>query len=259
MPFVKNELVEQDADYGRTINRSFDIWIKPHVESLGGKFEKEKIVAFLVELFPDGKPPKVLLNQEVSCTVEFNKPLVKREDVGKTLTVNLNDIKSFSWSSKDLDPNSGKVLVVRFNPSWWILTFDFRYNQETVKKKLQRAKEFLKAAKALLALKKCLTHPLIDCIRIVQELVFEIRISIHAMTVDKKASKTSKHLARKMKIEELKASAFFSSDFTDQYLSLYAKWNPSRYGEGDFSKSVSKSELKKMIGTLEREMKRVRV
>lgn len=258
MPIVKNELVEQDTGYGRSINQVIDIWVKPHIESKGETFNKEKIGAFLVELFPDGRPPNILLNDEIRCKVEFHKPLVKREDVGKPVTVNLKDIKSFSWSDEGMDPNSGKMLVVRFNPTWWILTFDFRYHQETIRKKLPRAKEFLKVAKLLLSQKKISTHALIDCIRITQELIFEMRTSTHAISVDKAvARKKGKHFARKVKLEELKASAFFSPDFTDQCVFLYEKWNPSRYGEADFSKDISKAEFKKIVATLNAEIKNI--
>lgn len=150
MPFVPNQLVEKNEGFGRTINQFFDLWIKPYFKRKRQKFDKQKFGSALIELFDDGTKPKIRLNNDVKIEIEFKSPRIKPKDVGKNISVDLKEIKSLTWSREGLDENSAKVLVARFNKHWWILNFDFRYNQGNAKKILARAQEFLSSCKTIL-------------------------------------------------------------------------------------------------------------
>ena len=72
MPPVQNQLVEKNEGYGRTINKFLDIGIRPYFRrKKKRKFDKQKFGSALIELFDDGKKPKIRLDNEVRIEIEF--------------------------------------------------------------------------------------------------------------------------------------------------------------------------------------------
>ncbi len=59
-----------------------DIWIRPYFKKKKRKFDKQKFGSALIELFDDGKKPKIRLDNEVRIEIEFKKPKIKPENVG---------------------------------------------------------------------------------------------------------------------------------------------------------------------------------
>lgn len=248
MPFVPNKLVEKNEGYGRTINQFFDLWIKPYFKKKKLKFNKQKFGSALIELFDDGKKPKIRLNNEVKIEIEFKKPKIKPEDVGKNIPVDLKEIKSLSWSEKGLDENSAKVLVARFNKHWWILNFDFRYNKGNAKKILTRAQEFLSSCKTILRKKEYCPHVLIYLIWSTAELILDAKFLLHAQ----KTKKT--HQARKEKLEGPLGDSFFSPEFSSLLLIHYDIKNDARYAGDDYSKKYDRAFFRKQVKILEKEI-----
>lgn len=251
MPLVQNKLVEKNEGYGRTINQFFDLWIKPDFKKKKRKFEKEKFGAALIELFDNGRKPKIRLNQEVKIEIEFHSPKIKPEDVGKQIPIDLKEIKGLSWSQKGLDENSAKVLVARFNKDWWILNFDLRYNQGNVKKILGRAQEFLSGCKTVLRKKEYCPHVLIYLIWSVAELILDAKLLLHTQKTKKS------HRKRKEKLKSPLGVSFFSPEFSSLLLTLYSIKNGARYADGDYSKKYDQKSLRKQVRILEKEIERI--
>ena len=147
---VTTEEVEKNAGYGQIINRLIELYVKREMESrkIGG------FNAVLIEFFDDGREAKFYFDDEVQYRIHFRKagmfnPL---EDIGKTKTFNLRDIKNIEAIEETLDPNSAKAYIIRWGKpktTHWILWREPRFNKQVAKGKLERAKEFLSAAERL--------------------------------------------------------------------------------------------------------------
>ncbi len=245
---VPNNLVEKNEGYGRTINQFFDIWLKPYYKELRQKFDKQKFEATIIELFDDGRNPKIKLGDNAQIEIEFKKPKIKPEDVGKNISVELKEIKSVNWPSKGMDKNSAKVLLLRFNKDWWILNFDFRYNQGNAKKKIGRAEEFLSACETMLRKKDYCPHVLVYLIWSTAELILDAKFLLHAQKTN------NSHYKRQEKLKSPIGNSFFSPNFQTLLLTLYKIRNGARYGNKDYSRQYNIKDFRKYVKTLKEEM-----
>lgn len=241
---VPNRLVESNEGYGKTINQFFNLFIEPYYQGERHVFKKEDFVSAIIEIFDDGRKPKIRLNEDARIALEFKSQKIKSEDVGKKISIDLKEIKSVSWSSAELDENSAKALVIRFNQDWWILNFDFRYNQGDVKKKLERASEFYSSCETILRKKEYCPHVLIYLIWATAELLLDAKLLQHAQRAKRD------HDDKKKKLKSPIGQSFFSADFQTMLLNLYKIRNGARYGNKDFSKKYKKSDLRAYVEIL---------
>lgn len=123
--FIPHNNVESDQNFGQVIN-------KARVEYIGPELKHRNITSFSVagiEVFSDGNC-KVYLNDEVQLVIGFKDRKIKPSDIGKPIEINLHEIKNVKWHDKELDKNSAKILVARFNDNWWILDTDFKRHKK---------------------------------------------------------------------------------------------------------------------------------
>ena len=142
---VRDIDVKEPKGYGITINQTKQLYLDEVMKERG----VASLRAAIIEVFDDHRPPKVHLNDEARIVVGLNTSKIAREDVGKRLDIDLKDVKEIEWHTDGLDGNSAKIMLVRWNKDFWVLHFDFRYNQEYGKPKISRAKDFLRAAERL--------------------------------------------------------------------------------------------------------------
>jgi len=134
--FIPNKNVKNDVSFGEIVNQI----VKDFIRS---ELKKRKITQWsnaLIEIFDDGKT-KIALDDEVKMIMEFKKPKVKQNDVGRPITVNLKEIKNLTWDKTNVDKKSAKILILHFNKNWWVLNTDFR-NNKTLKEKYKVKRTF---------------------------------------------------------------------------------------------------------------------
>jgi HEPN domain-containing protein len=145
---VPLENVKKNVGLGRSINQLIRLIIRPELKQQ----DREKFTSAIVEMFPkEGQKPKVYFDENATFQLKLKDERVTPEAVGKTF-------KELGWSMDDVediqipdgfgDPNSGKAFIIRQDP-YFFLFFDFRYNRARVKAQLERAKEFIAAARKL--------------------------------------------------------------------------------------------------------------
>ena len=149
-----------------------------------------------------------------------------------------------------MDENSAKVLLVRFNKDWWILNFDFLYNQGDAKKKIGRAQEFLSACKTMLRKKEYSPHVLIYLIWSTAELILDAKFLLHGQKTK------NDHDERKKKLISPIGNSFFSPNFQSLLLTLYKIRNGARYGNKDYSRKYSIKDFRAYVKTLGEEMRK---
>jgi HEPN domain len=131
-------------EFTRTlVDHVFELWVSPEVQRRGLTLHRADIRQVLVELEP-GKAPRIFLNEEVQLT---GNSIAKRDITeGEELTV--EDIEQVTeLRPLSVGPNSGWLVFMRLGFRE-LISFDFRYNKAKVSITLNRAREFLMAAKA---------------------------------------------------------------------------------------------------------------
>src|SRR3989338_10466367 len=127
--FVQNENVKNNQSFGQVISKAIKEYIEPELK-------QRKLTGFAsvgIEILQDGTH-KVYLDNEVQLLLEFKKRKINPSDTGKTINVDLHEIKDIKWHDKKLNKNSAKILVVHFNKDWWIWSADFKNKKELEEK-----------------------------------------------------------------------------------------------------------------------------
>lgn len=249
MPLVSNELVKNNAGFGRTINQCIDLFVKPYLKKSGQTYNQDTFRTALIEIFDQGRKPKVKFGTDVSIKIEFNKGrTLSKKDIGKPVTLDLREIKDISWHEGDLDVNSAKILIMRFNKGYWVLNFDFRYNQKIVEEIKARATEFLEGTKTLLRKKLFTPHVLIYLLWSAAELTLDARLRQHAQETK------NNHYVRKQLLEGGAGLSLVSRQFRDVLLKMYKIKNDARYANKDFTRKYNRSELKRLYRIIATEL-----
>lgn len=249
MPVVSNKLVKNNTGFGRTINQCIDLFIKPYLKESGQAYSQDTFRTALIEIFDQGRKPKVQFGTDVSIKIEFKQGRVlSKKDIGKPITLDLREIKDISWHEGDLDANSAKILIMRFNKDYWVLNFDFRYNQKIVKEIKARAAEFLGGTKTLLRKKVFTPHVLIYLLWSAAELTFDARLRQHAQETK------NKHYVREQSLKGGTGQSLVSREFRDVLLEMYKIKNDARYANKDFTGKYDRKELKRIYRTIAKEL-----
>jgi len=123
--FVPHDNVENNESFGRAINKVREFYIEKEVAA-------RKVKGFTVagiEIFDDGNT-KVYLDLEVQISIKFKKNKIKPSDKGKLVNIDLQEIEDLKWYDKNLNKNSAKILVIRFNKNWWVYYADYKKRKE---------------------------------------------------------------------------------------------------------------------------------
>lgn len=247
MVIVLNEDVRNNAWFGRDINEYTNLYIKPFLEKNG---QTDFRVA-LIELFDKTTEVRIKLNTDVLLDVEFNKPVLKPDDVGITKDIQIEDLKNITWTQDGNDGNSAKILVFQYNKDFWILDTDFRYNQENAKKILDRAFEFFLGSNIMLKATHYNVHVIIYLIWSTAELILDAVLALYAKRPESKTSHTQR-------IEKLKTNPWlFSAEFSTLLVEISNIKNHARYWDNDFTERYDKSFFEKQLEILEREIQEI--
>lgn len=124
------------------VDHVFELWLWPEVQRRDLPLDRAGIRKALVELEP-GKAPRVLLNEEAELVAGF----VPKRAIGEGEEVTLEDIERLTdLRPASVGPNSGWLVFARLG-SQEMVAFDFRYNRARASAIIERAREFLSAAK----------------------------------------------------------------------------------------------------------------
>lgn len=127
--FIPHKNVELNQSFGQVINKIKKEYIEPELAK-----RKLKSVAIAgIEILKNGKH-KMYFNNEVNFVIEFKDKKANPNDVGKTISLDLHNIKEVQWNDKKLPKDSAKILVWRFNQNWWIYYADFKKRKELEEK-----------------------------------------------------------------------------------------------------------------------------
>ncbi len=215
---VTNKKVLSNEGYGITINQMIQLFINPELK----KRKKSRFKAALIELF-DYQDNIVRIDNEFKCEFELMKPILKKTDVGKPKNYKLEDLKDISWHEKSTDPNSAKILLIKWNKDWWIIDYDFRYNKQIAKKLSNRSEEFLSLVELAYKNKyELYKNPLIELLWASAELVIDSKLFL---IPTKQRSK--KHSDKKERLNKL-ASPDKNSIFSQEFLVLFNYLTKSR-------------------------------
>jgi len=119
--FIQNQNIESNQSYGKIINLIKKEYIEPELK----KRNLAQFKAAGVEIF-ENESHKVYLDSEVQIIIEFKKKKVEPTDIGKSINIDLQEIKNIKWVDKKLDKNSVKILIIHFNENWWIYLADYK-------------------------------------------------------------------------------------------------------------------------------------
>lgn len=251
MVVVSHKDVIEGKSLGNMINQFFDLWVCPNLPIGTDIMNINQFRSCLVELFPQGGLPKVLLNQDAHFHFELNSPKLSPEDVGSNLSFDIKDIKDLKWIDSKMDPNSAKVMIVRFNTDLWIVNFDFRYNLSKAKNRLQRVHEFTSSITTQLRKHEYCPNVLVYLLWSLSELIWDVKLHLIAQEVT-----NGSHKDRIDKLEIWK-NLIADQEFFDVYEQLAKSKNMARYGEQNIPRSFNKAKLQSFFSILKREAKTI--
>lgn len=254
MIIVSNNLVLNNQWYGRTINDVLRVFIIPYYTKIQKTFNQDNFSCGLVEMFESNQTPNILLNDKVSLEIEFKEPKLSPNDVNKDITIDLKEIKSLLRVNDELDVNSAKILIVKFNKDFWVLNFDFRYNKWTASVQYDRAKEFLSGCKTILRKKEYCPHVIIYLLRSTAELIIDTILSLR-----RQSNKRNQHKERIEKLKIPLIESHFSAEFCSMFILLSEEKNPARYASKDYTNKYEKKYFQKNILILEKEFQKISI
>lgn len=250
MIIIPNKEVENSQNYWNSIQQALSLWINPYLE------ENKKVwfrIA-LIELFDDKRWSKLYFDNEVRLEIEFNKEILTDATIGSKYQPNLIDIKDITWVIDDLDWNSAKILIFKYDQDNWILDFDFRYNQSDAKRSINRAYEFLYSAKCIVWWTEYTPNVLIYLLWSVAELIIDAKLSLLAQRPENNKSHTEK------KTKVILLESFFSSEFSSLFLEISWIKNSARYADFDHKNSFPDCDIfNQKIDILEREISTIQL
>ncbi|WP_396646759.1 hypothetical protein [Mesorhizobium sp. IMUNJ 23232] len=177
-----------DTDFGQKVFDNFqEVYFKPELNRrvAAGTVKTPMRVTAAQVLFPSDGGAIVRFNEEVRLAARLKTPL-QPEELGQTRPFALEEIERFDLPEDELD--HGHFTVMRLG-SGWRMAFSFIYGRKSARSKIDRAEEFLMAAKEANA--RGHTAVALDNIFSASELLSRVHLELH--TSIKKGSK--KHAA----------------------------------------------------------------
>lgn len=133
---VPNKNVEKNESFGDVINQ----FKKEYIDKELKKRQLNTFTAAIIEISKNKISPKIYLNNEVEFIIKFKKDKINKKDVGKNITIDLHDVEDIEWNKNVLAKKSAKIMIIRFNKSYWIYKADFK-NNEKLKRKFKVTKK----------------------------------------------------------------------------------------------------------------------
>jgi hypothetical protein len=167
-------LDSNSPDMGQPLlEQIFELWLRPELERRGLDKQPEEVVRALI-IFPPGRKPQVLIDTEAPMMIRARATRTIKEEKPVT-EADIDAIEGLV--PHDIDPNAGWIGFILFRDAYTI-AFDFRRNRAEAAEKLERAKEFLKAAG--LTIEARLKAPTIDALYAAAELAVDAqRMMLH--------------------------------------------------------------------------------
>lgn len=119
--FIPNRNIEKNQSFGQAVNKAAKEYIEPELKRLGRK----DFGAAGIEILLDGTS-KIYLDNDVQIMIEFKNRKLNPSDTGKSINVDLHEIKDIKWHNQQLSKDSAKILIIHFNKDWWIWEADFK-------------------------------------------------------------------------------------------------------------------------------------
>lgn len=243
---ISNTLVKENSGYGRTINQLMEIFVLKEMQSR--EIREKEFQAVIVEIFGDGRKPKIYLNEEAIFVLSYKDRAPN--ELGP-IKVNLDELKNIEWDDKVLDSNSAKFFILRWNNDW-ILHFDFRYNKTLANQRLTLAKNFLYVTKDI---KPDFLNVIIYNLWSCGELIVDIKLLLMAQL----PKDENRHARRNYQLKKFKkTSDIFSNDFCDYFLKLSSDKNAARYG-GIIKNKFTADFVSNIINVFEQELDSIRI
>ena len=185
--------------------------------------------------FTDGRENIVRLNDEVKTEIVgvAGKPL--QPDEGFVIDEGLMEINSLKLTEDD-DPNAGHLTMMLFKGQWF-MAFDFRYNKQKARERLDAAVEFLKASK--INREKHLLRPMAENLFAATELSIIAQMLLQA---DKNYTRNQHHTGTESRYTNFIDIGNPKVEYKDTFLQLKKLRNSGRYLQKEFSLSVEEAD-----------------
>jgi HEPN domain-containing protein len=131
-----------ELDATQLLGQIYELWVHPELERRRLPIVPEQVTKALVVMAP-GRPVSVLLDDEVRLMASVRA--TRRIAEGESITAeDFDELRGLTPA--EIDPDAGWVCFARLAGNIYV-AFDFRRNREKARRMLDRADEFLAAAK----------------------------------------------------------------------------------------------------------------
>lgn len=222
----------------RFFNHVLDMWIRPEMERRikeGKAPENFEVTAAQVVSYADGRPHFIRLNDEVKAILIGIASRGIKVNEKFVLEDGLKEIKEIQLSNRD-DPNAGHVTFLLFRGQW-IMSFDFRYNKEKSRARLETAIQFLSAAKN--NHEEGLDRPCVDNMYSAIELLATAQLLLYA---DKEYSKRQHHAGTEKRYIAMADIGNYKIEYKETLLELKNIRKSARYLAKDFQFSSAEAD-----------------
>jgi HEPN domain-containing protein len=139
---VEDQQAVHELDAAQLLAQIYELWVQPELDRRGLAIPPEQLTKALVVMTP-GRPVTVLLDDEVELVAHVRATRAIAE--GEPVTADdFDDLRALTPAR--IDPDAGWVCFARVAGNTYV-AFDFRRNREKARRMLDRAEEFLAAAR----------------------------------------------------------------------------------------------------------------
>lgn len=134
---------ESDPEFSESLlEQIFSLWVEPELERRGQDLGRDGVSKALVVMAP-GRRVETLINDEAELVAEVRvtRPVEAGEPVTTTDVDRVESVRPH-----DIDPNAGWICFARLGNEV-VIAFDFRRNRARAGRLIQRAREFVHAAR----------------------------------------------------------------------------------------------------------------
>lgn len=225
-------LIDDKEMSNRLFNHVLQIWVNPEVERRikDGRLPNQpyRLYAAQIISLTDGRENITRLNDEVKTEIVgiASKSLQPNEQF--VIEEGLRQIERLQLTKED-DPNAGHLTMMLFKGRWFI-NFDFRYNKQKARERLDAAAEFLDAAK--INREKLLLRPMAENLFAAIELCIVAQMLLQA---DKKYTKNQHHTGTENRYTKFIDIGNPKVEYKNTFLQLKNLRKSGRYLQKNFS------------------------
>ncbi|HZB73275.1 MAG TPA: hypothetical protein VE378_00885 [Nitrososphaeraceae archaeon] len=238
-------LMDDKEMANRLFNQVLEIWINPEVERRikTGSLPDQPYYLHAAQIisFTDGRENIVRLNDEVKTEIVGIASKTLQPNEKFVIDEGLRQINNLRLTKED-DPNAGHLTMMHFKGHWFI-NFDFRYNKQKAKERLEAAAEFLEAAK--IGREKLLLRPMAENLFAAIELCIVAQMLLQA---DRDYTKNQHHTGTEHRYTKFIDIGNPKLEYKDTFLQLKNLRKSGRYLQKDFSLSEEDADRFLEIG-----------